>query len=71
MCMGLSYKLLSVLNIYFSTQRLGIYILGTSIAEFLLKYLHFYTWDSVLYSRICSEIYVPLYNYQDILNIEQ
>ena len=35
-----SYKFLSVLNIRFFTQRLGIHISGPGGAESLLKYLY-------------------------------
>ena len=35
----------------------------------MLKYLYFDTLDSILYSSICSGIYLPPYNYQNAHNL--
>ena len=61
--MVISYKVPPVLNIKCSTQRLGIYNLGPIISKSLLKYLHSDIWDSILYSSICLDIYIPLYKH--------
>ena len=66
--MVLVYKISPVLNTTFPTQRLGIKIMGTKLADSWLKYLHFDTWDSILYCIICSDNHDPVYNYQNTHN---
>ena len=67
--MVLVYRISPVLNTGFATQRLGIKIMGSKLADSWLKYLHFDTWDSILYSRIYLHNLLPVYNYQNDHNL--